>query len=381
MSGSLIQMLLQGQFPVRSDNFLGDTLSGLLEQIPPILVVQVCGTGLLLIAGIVYFTYRRRQRAARKQAGETLSPGGLDLPEGAESPPEQMPLPTARNRIGTGELPDLDMLLDRSTLAKELPDVDYTPPEQSAAPRPDEPPRRVIEPGTFAVKLHTGRTTEAQELIAILRDTDDGRLIVQMGNTAYRTLLDSPDAKKHFTKIMRELADVVTMPDAREEESAGAEPEVAQALPPEEEIAMEQPPAEKSQPSSGELVQPSPEKEKIRTAPPPPVDTEGHMPGDLPNYKLDDNPVKVSKGFLGRQKFESAPVPELNIASAIEAYLQHKLRHTPEYAGRQIHVHPAPGGGVRIQVDEHYYEAVSDVADREVREFLSETIQEWQDRH
>jgi hypothetical protein len=73
-------------------------------------------------------------------------------------------------------------------------------------------------------------------------------------------------------------------------------------------------------------------------------------------------------------------IPELDIAGAIETYLQHKLAQTPEYAGRKIHVHSAPGGGVRIQVDESFYDAVGDVTDAGVREFLSATIQEWQDR-
>jgi hypothetical protein len=35
---------------------------------------------------------------------------------------------------------------------------------------------------------------------------------------------------------------------------------------------------------------------------------------------------------------------------------------------------------VRIQVDDKFYDAVGDVADAEVRAFLSATIQEWQDR-
>jgi len=105
----------------------------------------------------------------------------------------------------------------------------------------------------------------------------------------------------------------------------------------------------------------------------------GKLPGDLPSFKLDDNPMQKLK--RGQKPSEVAPVPEINIAGAIEAYLQHKLSITPEYAGRNIHIYPAPGGGVSIQVDGQFFEAVSDVSDPDVREFLSDTITEWQDRH
>jgi hypothetical protein len=73
-------------------------------------------------------------------------------------------------------------------------------------------------------------------------------------------------------------------------------------------------------------------------------------------------------------------VPELDIAGSIEAFLQHKLESTGAYPGREIHVHNAPGGGVRILVDDDYYDAVSDVDDPEVRDYLTATIEEWQER-
>ena len=102
------------------------------------------------------------------------------------------------------------------------------------------------------------------------------------------------------------------------------------------------------------------------------------MPGDLPSFKLDDNPYERPKRG---QKKEVKPVPELNIAGAIEAYLQYKLHNTPEYAGHSIHIYPSPDGGVSIEVDGRYYDAVGDIPDTEVREFIAGAIQEWQDRH
>jgi hypothetical protein len=107
------------------------------------------------------------------------------------------------------------------------------------------------------------------------------------------------------------------------------------------------------------------------------------MPGDLPRFTLEEEPQKIKTrgGLLGRTKTEFVPVPELNIAGAIEAYLQHKLQNTPDFVGRSIHVNPTEDGGVAIEVDGTHYEAVSDVTDDTVRNFLSTTIQEWQQRH
>ena len=79
-----------------------------------------------------------------------------------------------------------------------------------------------------------------------------------------------------------------------------------------------------------------------------------------------------------RSKAEAPP--QLDLAAAIETYLQYKLQHTPEYLGRDIHIHGTPTGAIRIQVDQNYYDFVDEVADAEVRDFLQSTIAEWQER-
>ena len=194
------------------------------------------------------------------------------------------------------------------------------------------------------VKLHTGLEIEAEELITVLRDPRDGRLVVQIDDVAYRTLVDTPEAKKKFVQVMKKLSEVVTKPD---DDPPGIEKPVP--ITPQPILAEKQP-----------------------VSPPLPPLPDGNMPGDLPKFRLEEN-ISIPKG-------EKADIPELNLASAIEAYLQHKLQYTPQYANRQIHVRSAPGGGVLVQVDANFYEAVSDVAETDVREFLQTTIQEWQKR-
>ena len=91
---------------------------------------------------------------------------------------------------------------------------------------------------------------------------------------------------------------------------------------------------------------------------------------------MPDTPVKPKRG----QRPVAEPIPEINIAEAIESFLQHKLAQSPEYGERSIHVRPALHGGVTIEVDGAFYEAVGEVADEEVREYLTATIAEWQAR-
>ena len=100
-------------------------------------------------------------------------------------------------------------------------------------------------------------------------------------------------------------------------------------------------------------------------------------PGDLPKFKMPDGPpVKPKRG----QRPVHEPVPEINIAASIEAFLQHKLALTPQYAGRSIHVRPAMHGALTIEVDGKFYDSVGEVADAAVRQYLSTTIEEWQSR-
>lgn len=351
--------------------------SDFLGQIPIPLVMMVCGAGFLLFLAFAWFAYfkplRKARIAARQSAngGSTLNKGVDDLMPAPPNPIVE-PTPVAASTASVADLPyepsddepeiqsesldsmdmddadlpDLDMLVDKKSLRKELPDVDMAPlPPKPPRKEPSSAARRPASDGMMTIKLHTGALIRAEEVVSILRDPRDGRLVVFADGVGYRTLMDSPEAKQSFVKIMRELSEVVTKPDDN--------PPDVDAVPDE----------------------PAPPHRERSSMPPPPVTPDGRMPGDLPTYSLEDSVKPTRSG-----KYEAAPTPELNIAGAVEAYLQHKLRHTQEFSGRSIHVLPSPGGGVRIQVDNMYFEAVDEVDDAEVRDFLLETIQEWQSR-
>ncbi|MBC8098687.1 MAG: hypothetical protein H7Y11_04550 [Armatimonadetes bacterium] len=223
------------------------------------------------------------------------------------------------------------------------------------------------------ITLADGRRANSIEVLAVLRDTDDQRLMVLVDGVGYRTLADTPAVKAKFTALMRELSETIVKPDT-------ATPDIAMidAAPPVS--AMPAAPIAKparrildddlDMPDLDALTSlPEPAPKAKRNSAPPPVAADGSVPGALPNYR------KIEPAA---PRTPQPPVPALNLAGAIEAYLQHKLNYTPDYRGRAFHIHAAPGGGVVIQVDDLYYEAVSDIEDPDIRDFMAEMIDEWQ---
>ncbi len=316
---------------------------------------MLCFFGILLVVVIGLLVFLRRRKARQLP---------LDMPE------------TAPASADNGELPDLDLLIS------DLPAEAAAP--TAAVPAPAAAPARTARKGTFTVTINDGGTTEAVEVMTVLRDVVDGKLVVQMGDKILQNINTDADFKDRFTRLMRELAQV-----ARPVNTPGDAPPPTQ--PP---ATAPQPPAAAAPPPSPAASEPLPEPPVAAPEPPPaaappvvpppaprpvpPPVSPGEIPGDLPRFSLDDQgPIKPPRG----QKREVKPVPEINIAAAIEAYLQHKLRLTADYEGRSIHIYPSPDGGVSIEVDGEYYDSVGDVADPAVRGFLQTTIQEWQDRH
>jgi hypothetical protein len=224
-----------------------------------------------------------------------------------------------------GDLPDLDSLLN----------VD------PSAPRP-------AQRGTFILKTTAGESIEAVEVMTILRDVAEGGLIIQIGDKVFRNppALADAEFKRRFNSTVRDLYQSIgdtSLSTKATGEMTTAEVEPSSALPP--------------------------------VMPPPPVPG-APAPGDLPKFKLPDFQEKPKRGRKG----PAEPIPEINIAGAIEEYLQYKLAMTPQFARRYLHVRPSVGGGLRIDVDDKSYETVGDVEDTAIRDFLQATIEEWQSR-
>jgi hypothetical protein len=294
------------------------------QQLPSIFIIIFCGSGALLLAVIAYLVAWRRQKAQEERMPKAPT---------AESAPSAY--------VDT-DFPDLDDLLKPAPVTR------------SAS-------------GTFRVRLAEGGETEVAEVFTVLRDLSDGGLIVQIADKAYRHPAAGADTefRRRFETALRDL-----------------DPSAATSTAPADSAA---PPASESVPSAPPPAVETPRR-PMQTAPPPsPAPDLGlpdlpdiPLPGDLPKFRM---PEKVEPPKRGRIKSDRTPVPEINIAASIEAFLQHKLSMTGDLAGRSIHVSQSPQhGGVLIEVDGTFFEAVADITDDVVRNYIAATIQEWQDR-
>ena len=242
-----------------------------------------------------------------------------------------------------------------------------------------------VATGKVKVRLPSGATTQAYELLSILRDETDGRLMVLAGDKAYRSLLNDPDVKQQFTSIMKDLSTIILKPDDRPEKSVptpltNSEPIVTGAAPKASEKKQVMPQPEPA--ASESLAEDIADEVDLSIKAAKDLEIEERLPGDLPNMKLPDNPDNYEKGRYGWTKIKRVDkAPELNIADAIEAYLQYRIEQHPAYQRRGIHIKPALGGGVKIEADGKAYNFVDEVADPDVRSFIQTAINEWQDRH
>ena len=62
----------------------------------------------------------------------------------------------------------------------------------------------------------------------------------------------------------------------------------------------------------------------------------------------------------------------------IEEILQRFLRTYPSFVDKEVHVGVGQGGGIRIRVENEFYDTPDDVPDPEIRGILKAAIQEWE---
>lgn len=287
-------------------------------------LAAICLLGLLLVGVVILLVYLRSR--------------GIGLLGGTRIPAAAAPADEA-------DMPELAALV-------------------SPTPAPaDYAPVRALRKGTFTVTPADGAATEAVEVLTVLRDVVDGRLLVQIGDKTLLNPAQDSVFNERLQKVLRELVVSDTNPPALSVQTPVAPPPVAPVVQASEEEAL---------PLPESLLPPVSTPRSASSA------NRAPAPGVLPSFKLDDVPLeRPQRG----KKYTPKPVPELNIASAIETFIQFKLANLGLFPGRSIHVLPAPDGGVRIEVDGQSFDAVGDVSDIAVREFLAASVQEWQDQH
>ncbi|MFN8528989.1 MAG: hypothetical protein U0670_10285 [Anaerolineae bacterium] len=303
-------------------------LNDFIRQIPLQLFVMLCGSAVLLAVAITAMVGARRARAqVRAGAGA-----------GFASPPPE-PVYSMASPIDHGDLPDLDVLTSSHGMIDDV------------------PPNRAPRTGTFTVQEAGGDSVDVVEVLTVLRDVADGGLLIQIGDKTYRNppALADAEFKRRFNTAISELAKSLSKTPV----SAPPKETTVSAPSPDQAANMELP-------SSDAMA--------TGTYTP----TLGMMPGDLPKFKVTEAPRPNRP--LGRVPKPTETIPEIDVGGSVEAYLQHKLSMTPQFAGRRVHIRPNPLGGIRIEVDGQFYDAVSDVGDPAVQAFLRSAIEEWQNR-
>jgi hypothetical protein len=332
---------------------------------PPQLILAPIVFGALYIALTIHIF---RRSAAKRRAKREAAAAGLPMPEKpaqkgfsfANLLRGELPGKTVRPELRNLPEPDLDML------------VAAAPTEQAAEASPPEPDMStaLVADGADWISAVTPETTsavsmsigdrnidmdqenvepgDAVEVMRVWRDLSDGRLIIQMGDQRYRTLaeIQSQDLARRFAAVVRELWSMVNNAPGRITGSQSAAPDASLMA------------GAAKKPRLGLLNAEAEQPQQPR-------------PGVF---------KQMARSALGQSSTPKTEEPA-GIANAVEDYLQFKLSSTPQFAERSIHIRTSHDHGVRIEVDGHYYDAIGDVIDPDVREFLFAMMREWEARH
>lgn len=215
--------------------------------------------------------------------------------------------------------------------------------------------RRMESPSTNAPAPNA--PPGATELMRVYRDPANGELIIQIEGEDYRTLGDIKQAgiEKPFLAVLRDLARTAKETGDQVTRQMPARP--AHPVEPTPEPAPARAPLTAVPPTIEELT-----GSTMQTQEPEPIGT------------FFGNMRKMVPGGPSNEELEQP----LGIADQIEAVLQLKLLNSEAFQGHRLHIKPAPGGGVRIEVGDKIYEAVSDIENVGIREFVQSAIQDWE---
>lgn len=238
----------------------------------------------------------------------------------------------------TGVVRDLVELAEAAQVQTDTDQAEAPPP----IPIPDMPGKMPPPP-------------DAADLLHVFRDLTEGGLVIDMGDQRFTDVasLQAAGFGRRFSAVVRDL---VQMAQAAQQ--------------------AKQPPVPAPAPPVGDEPQPAPGQ-------PAPRITSTTLPDDEMPSMAPGTIFRQLAGMAIGQKHELPPVehaPELSVAEEIDIVLQERLARTGEFAGRTLKVEPSLSGGVRIQVDDRFFEGVGDIEDDAVRTLLQEVVQEWEKR-
>lgn len=180
----------------------------------------------------------------------------------------------------------------------------------------------------------------AAEVMRVYRDLADGSLFVQIDGKQYRALTDFKDGEigRRFIGNVKSLASMARLDKTGEVVSTPVPPSLAH------------PP-----------FQASPRN------------------NTLPSSSTSDRKPAII-GF-GRKNIPVEELPPIiPMIDQIESLLQSRLSEHPTLRFRSIHIHEV-SGGVRIEVDGQFFNAIDEIGDSQAKEFIRHITQEWESRN
>lgn len=237
-------------------------------------------------------------------------------------------------------------------------------------------------------RLATDRQAGATpvEMVRLLRDRITGALVVEVEGQKYRRLSEIKDGRVG-RQVLQAAADLVRFTEVIQPPGQIRIP--SPPPPPVAEPVVSVPPAAPSTlprqtPADLEREPPVP-----RTPAPPAVEREfleslrqqrqQQQQEEAPKPSL--SPIEFfRRGFAARRSAnaQDAVSPPRSLAEEIEEILQRFIRTYPTLVGKEVHVGTGPGGGIRIQVENEYYNTPDDIPDAEIRGIIKAAIQEWE---
>jgi cytoskeletal protein RodZ len=230
---------------------------------------------------------------------------------------------------------------------------------------------------TFSEVGH--QASAASEVLRLLRDRDTGALIVEVKGEKYRALREIKDERigrqvlqaaanlVHFTGVIQAHDRART---SQPSSLSAAEPTATDSPPALSTVALEEAPPVPRTPAP-----PSVEREFLQSL------VQQRLPKEEETRKASLSPIEFfRRSFSARRRARvqgDIPSP-LSFVEEIEEILQRFLRTYPSFIGKEVHVGTAQSGGIRIQVEDEFYDTPDDIPDPEIRGILKAAIQEWE---
>ena len=258
------------------------------------------------------------------------------------------------------------------------PSAPSVPPPATAEEVAEGPEETEVAPPLreqLATLSQVGRRASASpvEVLRLLRDRVTGALIVEVEEEKYRKLSEIKDGRVG-RQVLQAAADMVRFTEVlqtRGQMTTRQPPPLAPST-----LALKVAPSlEKESPVPRTPAPPSVEKEFLRS-----LSQQGQTEEEE-SPKLSLSPIEFFRsGFAARRaaRLQSATPASRSFVKEIEEILQRFIRTYPSFIGQEVHVGTGPGGGIRIRVENEFYDTPDDIPDPEIRGIIKAAIQEWE---